>query len=71
MPRTARPALEGMIFHVLNRGTARDPIFDDEADSVAFEKVMAETQTQFPVRIVCDRRMPYHWHPGTIPQSNR
>ena len=28
---------EGMIFHVLNRGNARDRIFADDADDAAFE----------------------------------
>lgn len=32
MPRTARHAPGGMIFHVLNRGNARDEIFEKEAE---------------------------------------
>ena len=36
MPRAARHAPGGMIFHVLNRGNARDQIFDQEADYAAF-----------------------------------
>ena len=32
-----------MIFHVLNRGNARDQIFEKAADYLAFEKVLAET----------------------------
>lgn len=44
MPGNPRHASGGMIFHVLNRGNARDRIFDDEADYRAFEKVLAETQ---------------------------
>ena len=47
MPRTARVAPGGMIFHVLNRGNARDQIFHKEADFLAFENVMAETMEQF------------------------
>ena len=43
MPRTARQAPGEMIFHVLNRGNARDEIFNDEADYLAFEKVLLET----------------------------
>ncbi len=34
----------GIIFHVLNRGNARDRIFDDNADYATFEKVLAKTQ---------------------------
>jgi putative transposase len=51
-----------MIFHVLNRGNARDLIFDTEADYAAFEKVLAETQTQVPLRILSYCLMPNHWH---------
>ena len=46
MPRTARQTPGGMIFHVINRGNGRDPIFADDADYAAFEKVLAETQAE-------------------------
>ena len=62
MPRTARQAPGGMIFHVLNRGNARDRIFDDDADYAAFEKVLAETQAETFVRILSYCLMPNHWH---------
>ena len=51
-----------MIFHVLNRGNARDQIFDKEADFAAFEKVLAETQEHVMVRILSYCLMPNHWH---------
>jgi putative transposase len=51
-----------MIFHVLNRGNARDQIFHKEADFLAFEKVMAETMEQVPMRILAYCLMPSHWH---------
>ena len=62
MPRTARQAPGGMIFHVLNRGNARDRIFEDDADYAAFEKVLAETQAVVFVRILSYCLMPNHWH---------
>ena len=37
MPRTARNAPGGMIFHVFNWGNARDEIFSKDADFAAFE----------------------------------
>jgi hypothetical protein len=46
MPRAARQAPGGMIFQVLNRGNARDQIFDDDAGDAAFEKVLADTQAE-------------------------
>ena len=51
-----------MIFHVLNRGNARDQIFEDAVDYAAFEKVLAETQEQVFVRILSYCLMPNHWH---------
>ena len=58
MPRTARQAPEGLIFHVLNRGNTRDRFFDDEADYPVFEKVLTETQAEVFVR---ECLMPNHW----------
>jgi putative transposase len=50
-----------MLFHVLNRGNARDQIFDKDADYAAFEKVLAETQAQAFVRLLSYCLMPNHW----------
>ncbi|MBS0201566.1 MAG: transposase [Planctomycetes bacterium] len=62
MPRTVRHAPGGMIFHVLNRGNARDLIFDKQADYAAFEKALAETQAHVSLRILSDCLMRNHWH---------
>jgi putative transposase len=62
MPRTARQSPGGTIFHVLNRGNARDPIFNKDSDFAAFEKVLAETQERVLVRILSYCLMPNHWH---------
>ena len=62
MPRTARYAPAGMIFHVLNRGNARDEIFGKDADYAAFENILLETQEQAFVRILSYCLMPNHWH---------
>jgi putative transposase len=51
-----------MIFHVLNRGNARDEIFGKDSDYAAFEKVLLETQEQVFVRILSYCLMPNHWH---------
>ncbi len=62
MPRTARIAPGGMVFHVLNRANARARIFGKEADYVAFERVMRETLVKQPMRILGYLIMPNHWH---------
>jgi putative transposase len=51
-----------MIFHVLDRGNARDQIFHKDSDYAAFEKVLAETQEQISLRILSYCVMPNHWH---------
>ena len=61
MPRTARNAAGGVIFHVLHRGNARDEIFGDDADFAAFEKVLAETQQQVFARVLSYGLMPNDW----------
>jgi putative transposase len=62
MPRTARNAPGGMIFHCLNRAVARLPLFEKEDDYAAFERVLCEAQEKHPTRIVCYCLMPNHWH---------
>ena len=67
MPRTARQAPGGMIFHVLNRGNADDRILADDADYAAFEKALAETQTKVFVRMLSFSLMPNQWQLGLWP----
>ena len=43
MPRPARVAPGGMIFHVLNRGVGRMRLFLKDADFEAFERVFEKT----------------------------
>jgi putative transposase len=62
MPRTARIAPGGMPFHVLNRAIARIQMFEKEKDYSAFERILAETMQQRPMRICAFCIMPNHWH---------
>jgi len=62
MPRTARIAPGGMVFHVINRANARARIFSKEADFAAFERVMQETLEKKPMRVLGYLIMPNHWH---------
>ena len=62
MPRTARIAPGGMLFHVLNRGVARMNLFEKPADFQAFEAVLEETCDHRPRRICAYCLMPNHWH---------
>ena len=51
MPRTARIAPGGMLFHVLNRGVARMQILEKAGDYQAFERVLEETLQEAPMRV--------------------
>jgi len=62
MPRTARHAPGGMLFHVLNRGVGRMRLFLKDADFEAFERILAKTLETRPMRIAAYCLMPNHWH---------
>ena len=70
MPRTARHAPGGLIFHVLNRGNARAQIFDEDQDYQAFQRVLACTLLEVPVRLLAYCLMPNHWHLVVWPQED-
>ena len=50
------------MFHVLNRGVARMQVFEKAGDYEAFERVLAETLLQRPMRICNYCLMPNHRH---------
>lgn len=62
MPRTARVAPGGLVYHVLNRAVARLPLFQKPGDFESFERILAEAQQRFPTRILSYCLMPNHWH---------
>jgi putative transposase len=62
MPRIARIAPGGMLFHVLNRGVGRMQIFDSDEDFRAFGRVLEETLRVAPMRICAYCWLPNHWH---------
>jgi len=62
MPRTARVAPGGMVFHVLNRGVGRMRLFRKAADFAAFERIIEKTRESRPMRICAYCLMSSHWH---------
>ncbi len=62
MPRTARAAPGGLVYHALNRPVARLPLFEKAADYEAFEQVLGEAMEKHPTRILGYCLMPNHWH---------
>ena len=70
MPRTARIAPGGMIFHVLNRANNRDPMFQSPDDFRAFLRVVSDTLEDKPMRILSFCLMSNHWHLVLWPEKN-
>jgi len=62
MPRVARKAPGGLVYHVLNRANGRLRLFKKAEDYTAFEKVLAEAHQRVPIRILAWCLMPSHWH---------
>jgi putative transposase len=70
MPRIARVAPGGLVYHVLNRANGRLRLFKKDEDFLAFEEVMALAHERLPIRILDWVMMPNHWHMVLWPQRD-
>ena len=70
MPRTARNAPGGMVYHVLNRGVGKQKLFFNDEDYLAFERVIVETLEKRSMRILSYCVMPNHWHFVLWPEND-
>jgi len=71
VPRKLRVEYPGAIYHVMNRGDRREPIFKDDADRKAFLATLGEVcvKTGWQVHALC--LMPNHFHLVVeTPQAN-
>ena len=63
MGRVPRITTSGIIYHVLNRRVMRLPIFEDDGDYLAFERVLAKSLDRVDApRLLAYCLMPNHWH---------
>ncbi len=62
MPRSARIAPGGMVYHVINRAVGKMRLFRDEGDFPAFHKIIRDTLQRIPTRLLGWCVMPNHWH---------
>ncbi len=62
MPRTARAALGGWCYHVLNRGNGRAEVFHKDEDYQAFLALFAPACERLPLRVLAWCLMPNHFH---------
>lgn len=70
MPRSARHAPPGIVYHVLNRSNGRVALFRKAADFVAFERVIVEAHRRAPLRILDYVIMRNHWHFVVLPERD-
>lgn len=70
MPRQARVAPGGTIFHVLNRSMGTAPLFRKQAEYAAFEQIMLEAQEMHPTRILGWCLLKRHWHMVIWPRKD-
>ena len=52
MPRTARAALGGIVYHVLNRGNGRAEIFREPGDYQAFIELLIDAKDRAQSRTI-------------------
>jgi hypothetical protein len=55
MPRHARSASGGYVYHALNRAVARLPLLQKDGDYDAFERVLLEAMARHPTRDYVER----------------
>jgi putative transposase len=70
MPRQARNAPGGYVYHVLNRANGRLRLFRKDADFLAFHQVIAEAMARHPIRLLDWCVMSNHWHFVVWPKTD-
>src|SRR6478735_6873399 len=70
MPRTARRAPGGYVYHVLNRAVGRMRLFRSDDDFEAFQRVMVEAHRRHPLRILAYCVLSKHWHFVVWPKAD-
>jgi len=62
MPRTARAAVGGIVYHVLNRGNGRMGVFRKPGDYRAFLQLLLDGKERAKIELFGFCLMPNHWH---------
>ena len=71
MPRTARAAVGGIVYHVLNRGNGRMGIFRKPGDYLGFLQLLIDGKQKADVELFAFCLMPNHWHLVLRPKADR
>jgi len=70
MPRAARKAPGGQVYHVLNRSVDKMHLFGKDADFEAFQRVMIEAHQRQPIRILSYCVLSNHWQFAVWPDAD-
>ena len=70
MPRRPRRATGGFVFHVMNRGARRLPLFEADEDYRLFLNTLRDAQARVPLRLLSYVLMPNHWHLVVWPEHD-
>ena len=62
MSRSPRPIIEGGIYHVMNRGNRKMPIFEDDRDRRRFLRILSEEKRRYGADIHAGCPMGNHFH---------
>lgn len=62
MPRPLRPIADDLIYHVINRGNARQPVFSKDDDYLAFLKAVGDLKQRKPFELYGYCLMTNHIH---------
>jgi len=69
MPRPLRPVADGLIYHTINRGNNRQPVFCDDGDYSAFLKALSDLKVRWPFECYGYCLMSNHFHLLLRPKS--
>jgi putative transposase len=70
MPRTARAAVGGYCYHVLNRGNRRAEVFHKPDDYAAFARLLRQAAGHARMRVLAWCLMPNHFHAVLWPEAD-
>ena len=62
MPRPLRPIDDHLVYHVINRGNNRAPVFHDDEDYAAFLRAIGDLKQRRPFAFYGYCLMPNHVH---------
>jgi putative transposase len=69
MPRTGRRWIDGLAYHLLNRGNRKQRIFSEPGDYEAFLTTLGDALDRVPVGLLSFSVMPNHFHLVVWPQD--